>query len=101
MNSSIHLYLIRSFELKLQHVTQTVSLVIFTCFLFLRIHFLLKLLIATLITAIYCWLIWITDFLTKYRTSDAWNANVSPQISHTLSVCLLTITLHVLDRQVS
>lgn len=52
-----------------------------------------------MITSIYAWIIWDKRY-KYYGESESWNVNFSPQWSHTLTILFLTITGHIIDRQV-
>nr|CAD7589162.1 unnamed protein product [Timema genevievae] len=81
-------------------VTETCSLVIIMSFLFLRIHFQLKLLVGCLIVGFFSWAVW---FLNPelFSQGETWNPGMHPMVAHVLSIVFLTVTLHLLDRQVS
>nr|CAD7455611.1 unnamed protein product [Timema tahoe] len=79
-------------------VTETCSLVIIMSFLFLRIHFQLKLLVGCLIVGFFSWAVW---FLNPelFSQGETWNPGMHPMVAHVLSIVFLTVTLHLLDRQ--
>nr|CAD7431028.1 unnamed protein product [Timema monikensis] len=81
-----------------QQVTETCSLVIIMSFLFLRIHFQLKLLVGCLIVGFFSWAVW---FLNPelFSQGETWNPGMHPMVAHVLSIVFLTVTLHLLDRQ--
>ncbi|XP_044014942.1 adenylate cyclase type 2-like isoform X3 [Aphidius gifuensis] len=79
-------------------MTETCSLAILTSFLFLRVHFILKLIIGIIIVSFYTWNI------TNYRSAifdsgDTWHPQLEPKIAHILNVTFLTFSLHLIDRQ--
>lgn len=79
-------------------MTQTCSLAILTSFLFLRVHYALKLVIGIAVVAFYSWNVWIHRS-NIFQTGDTWNPHLEPRLAHILSVAFLTFSLHLIDRQ--
>ncbi|KAJ9579599.1 hypothetical protein L9F63_004784, partial [Diploptera punctata] len=80
------------------HVTQTCSLTLIMSFLFLRIHFQLKLIVGIIIILAYIWGVW---FISPhiFQANETWNPGLEPRIAHIINITFLTITLHFMDRQ--
>ncbi|OAD53432.1 Adenylate cyclase type 2, partial [Eufriesea mexicana] len=79
-------------------MTQTCSLAILTSFLFLRLHYILKLVIGIAVVAFYSWNVWIYRS-NLFQSSESWNPHLEPRLAHVLSVVFLTFSLHLIDRQ--
>ncbi|XP_024936436.1 adenylate cyclase type 2 isoform X2 [Cephus cinctus] len=79
-------------------MTETCSLAILTSFLFLRIHFILKLIIGCSIVVFYTWNVWLYRSVV-FQSDDTWNPYMEPRMAHILSVAFLTFSLHLIDRQ--
>ncbi|XP_046413493.1 adenylate cyclase type 2 isoform X2 [Neodiprion virginianus] len=79
-------------------MTQTCSLAILMSFLFLRIHFCLKLIIGCSIMGFYTWNIWVFRS-ALFQSGESWNPQLEPRVAHILSVVFLTFSLHIIDRQ--
>ncbi|XP_012259687.2 adenylate cyclase type 2-like isoform X2 [Athalia rosae] len=79
-------------------MTQTCSLAILMSFLFLRIHYLLKLIIGFAIVCFYSWNIWVYRSAI-FQSGETWNPQLEPKVAHVLSVIFLTFSLHIIDRQ--
>ncbi|XP_026479365.1 adenylate cyclase type 8-like [Ctenocephalides felis] len=78
--------------------TYSVSLVIMMCFMFYKIHYLLKLSTGLTVIIIYYWIIWFfrTDL---YSNSSSWNATLDPRWAHTLTVSVVFLMVFATDRQ--
>ncbi|XP_034941992.1 adenylate cyclase type 2-like isoform X2 [Chelonus insularis] len=80
------------------HMSETCSLAILTSFLFLRVHYLLKLIIGISIVGFYTWNI--TEYRSAiFQSGDTWHPDLKPQLAHILNVAFLTFSLHLIDRQ--
>ncbi|KZC04796.1 Adenylate cyclase type 2, partial [Dufourea novaeangliae] len=79
-------------------MTQTCSLAILTSFLFLRVHYLLKLVIGIAVVAFYSITVWIHRS-NLFQSGERWNPHLEPRLAHILSVVFLTFSLHLIDRQ--
>ncbi|XP_063240231.1 adenylate cyclase type 2-like isoform X2 [Bacillus rossius redtenbacheri] len=80
------------------NVTESCMLVMIVSFMFLRIHFLLKLVVCVSIFAVYTYGIWsVNPQLFTY--GETMNPGMKPAVAHTLCVLFLGTTLHMLDRQ--
>ncbi|XP_066592122.1 adenylyl cyclase X E-like isoform X2 [Prorops nasuta] len=79
-------------------MTETCSLAILTSFLFLRVHYVLKLAIGILIVAFYAWNVWVNRSFV-FQSGETWNPHMEPRLAHVLSVIFLTFSLHLIDRQ--
>ncbi|XP_043784053.1 adenylyl cyclase X E-like isoform X2 [Apis laboriosa] len=79
-------------------MTQTCSLAILTSFLFLRLHYILKLVIGIVIVVFYSWNVWIYRS-NLFQSGDRWNPYLEPRLAHILSIVFLTFSLHLIDRQ--
>ncbi|KAI5729547.1 hypothetical protein M8J76_003724 [Diaphorina citri] len=80
------------------HITETCSLSVLMCFLFLRVHFQLKLLVSCFIVAAHMACVLLVQ-PRLFQEGDTWNPGLEPQFTHILSVLFLTFTLHLMDRQ--
>lgn len=79
------------------HVTQCWGLALLLNFLFSRVFFIFKWIVAGGMTVFYLWVVW--EIKTSLFAEDAtWNVGLDPRISHTLSVVFITITLYFIDR---
>lgn len=79
------------------HVTHCWGLALLLNFLFSRVFFLFKWLIAGGMTIFYLWVVWETKtFLFAHDTT--WNVGLDPRVSHTLAVVFITMTLYFVDR---
>ncbi|KAG7189766.1 hypothetical protein KM043_017430 [Ampulex compressa] len=79
-------------------MTQTCSLAILTSFLFLRVHYVLKLVMGVAIVSFYTWNVWVHRS-NIFQSGDTWNPHLEPRLAHILSVAFLTFSLHLIDRQ--
>nr|XP_034176067.1 adenylate cyclase type 2 isoform X2 [Osmia lignaria] len=79
-------------------MTQTCSLAILTSFLFLRLHYLIKLVMGIAVVAFYSWNVWIHRS-NLFRSGESWNPYLEPRLAHILSIVFLTFSLHLIDRQ--
>ncbi|EZA60062.1 Adenylate cyclase type, partial [Ooceraea biroi] len=79
-------------------MTETCSLAIFTSFLFLRVHYALKIVIGICVVAFYACNVWIYR-CSIFQSSDTWNPHLEPRLAHISSVVFLTFSLHLIDRQ--
>ncbi|XP_059048052.1 adenylyl cyclase X E-like [Achroia grisella] len=79
------------------HVTQCWGLALLLNFLFSRVFFIFKWIVAGGMTTFYLWMVWgmRTDL---FATDVSWNVGLDPRLSHTLSVVFITITLYWVDR---
>ncbi|KAI8438275.1 hypothetical protein MSG28_010861 [Choristoneura fumiferana] len=79
------------------HVTQCWGLALLLNFLFSRVFFIFKWIVAGGMTIFYLWVVW--EIKTTLFAEDAtWNVGLDPRLSHTLSVIFITITLYWIDR---
>ncbi|XP_075970735.1 adenylate cyclase type 2-like isoform X2 [Anticarsia gemmatalis] len=79
------------------HVTQCWGLALLLNFLFSRVFFIFKWIVAGGMTIFYLWVVW--EIKTSFFATDTtWNVGLDPRISHTLSVCIITFTLYWIDR---
>ncbi|XP_052738694.1 adenylate cyclase type 2-like [Bicyclus anynana] len=79
------------------HVTQCWSLALLLNFLFSRVFFMFKWIVAGCMTLFYLWIVW--EIKTSLFSVDTtWNVGLDPRVSHTLSVIIITITLYWVDR---
>ncbi|CAH2239534.1 jg21538 [Pararge aegeria aegeria] len=79
------------------HVTQCWSLALLLNFLFSRVFFIFKWIVAGLMTLFYLWIVWeIKSCL--FSVDSTWNVGLDPRVSHTLSVVIITMTLYWIDR---
>ncbi|XP_045491704.1 adenylyl cyclase X E-like isoform X1 [Colias croceus] len=79
------------------HVTQCWSLALLLNFLFSRVFFIFKWIVACGMTVFYLWVVW--EVKTSFFAVDVtWNIGLDARISHTLSVIFITITLYWIDR---
>ncbi|KAJ0182648.1 hypothetical protein K1T71_002017 [Dendrolimus kikuchii] len=79
------------------HVTQCWGLALLLNFLFSRVFFIFKWVVAGGMTIFYLWVVW--EIKSSLFAEDAtWNIGLDPRISHTLSVLFITITLYWIDR---
>ncbi|XP_047527739.1 adenylate cyclase type 2-like isoform X1 [Vanessa atalanta] len=79
------------------HVTQCWSLALLLNFLFSRVFFIFKWIVAGIMTTFYLWVVWEIKS-SLFSTDLTWNVGLDPRISHTLSVIFITITLYWIDR---
>ncbi|XP_046141836.1 adenylate cyclase type 7 isoform X2 [Osmia bicornis bicornis] len=79
-------------------MTQTCSLAILTSFLFLRLHYLIKLVMGIAVVAFYSWNVWIHRS-NLFQSGERWNPYLEPRLAHVLSIVFLTFSLHLIDRQ--
>jgi len=80
-------------------MTETCSLAVLMSFLFLRIHFHLKLMVGMSILGVYSWCIWCLR-PTVFEGGGTWNPELEPRIAHVLNMLFLVLGLHLMDRQV-
>ncbi|XP_047984936.1 adenylate cyclase type 2-like isoform X1 [Leguminivora glycinivorella] len=79
------------------HVTQCWGLALLLNFLFSRVFFIFKWIVAGGMTIFYLWVVW--EIKTSFFAEDAtFNVGLDPRVSHTLSVVFITITLYFIDR---
>ncbi|XP_072945490.1 adenylyl cyclase X E-like [Epargyreus clarus] len=79
------------------HVTQCWSLALLLNFLFSRVFFIFKWIVAGGMTFFYLWVVW--EIKSPLFAIDlTWNIGLDPRVSHTLSVVFITITLYWIDR---
>ncbi|XP_049880355.1 adenylate cyclase type 2-like isoform X2 [Pectinophora gossypiella] len=79
------------------HVTQCWGLALLLNFLFSRVFFIFKWIVAGGMTMFYLWVVWeIKSAL--FQEDTTWNVGLDPRISHTLSVVFITMTLYWIDR---
>ncbi|XP_013194746.2 adenylate cyclase type 7 isoform X2 [Amyelois transitella] len=79
------------------HVTQCWGLALLLNFLFSRVFFIFKWIVAGGMTVFYLWVVW--EIKTSLFASDiTWNVGLDPRVSHTLSVVFITVTLYFIDR---
>ncbi|XP_047041655.1 adenylyl cyclase X E-like isoform X2 [Helicoverpa zea] len=79
------------------HVTQCWGLALLLNFLFSRVFFIFKWIVAGGMTFFYLWIVW--EIKTSLFIDDvAWNVGLDPRISHTLAVIVITVTLYWIDR---
>ncbi|KAK9300856.1 hypothetical protein QLX08_006566 [Tetragonisca angustula] len=79
-------------------MTQTCSLAILTSFLFLRLHYILKLIIGTTVVVFYSWNVWVYRS-NLFQSGERWNPYLEPRLAHVLSIIFLSFSLHLIDRQ--
>lgn len=79
-------------------VTQSVILAICTTFMFIRVHFIFKLLIASIIVGIYSWIIF-AGFNHVFEQSASINASLNAKVAHLLTVIFVSVIFHLVDRQ--
>ncbi|XP_063838867.1 adenylate cyclase type 7-like isoform X1 [Ostrinia nubilalis] len=79
------------------HVTQCWGLALLLNFLFSRVFFVFKWIMAGAMTTFYLWVVW--EVKTALFAEDVtWNVGLDPRVSHTLSVVFITIALYWIDR---
>ncbi|CAK1544588.1 unnamed protein product [Leptosia nina] len=79
------------------HVTQSWSLALLLNFLFSRVFFIFKWIVAAVMTTFYLWVIW--EMKSAFFSAGlTWNVGLDPRISQTLSVIFITFTLYWIDR---
>ncbi|XP_068626941.1 adenylyl cyclase X E-like [Battus philenor] len=79
------------------HVTQCWSLALLLNFLFSRVFFIFKWVVAGAMTIFYLWVVW--EMKSSLFAIDlTWNVGMDSRVSHTLSVVFITITLYWIDR---
>ncbi|CAK1601809.1 unnamed protein product [Parnassius mnemosyne] len=79
------------------HVTQCWTLALLLNFLFSRVFFIFKWIVAGIMTIFYLWIVWETKS-SLFANDLTWNVGLDPRISHTLSVVFITFTLYWIDR---
>ncbi|XP_012165512.2 adenylate cyclase type 2 isoform X1 [Bombus affinis] len=79
-------------------MTQTCSLAILTSFLFLRLHYILKLVIGIIVVIFYSWNVWVYRS-NLFQSGERWNPYLEPRLAHILSIVFLAFSLHLIDRQ--
>ncbi|CAH2102747.1 unnamed protein product [Euphydryas editha] len=79
------------------HVTQCWSLALLLNFLFSRVFFIFKWIVAGAMTTVYLWVVWEIKS-SLFSVDHTWNIGFDSRISHTLSVIFITITLYWIDR---
>lgn len=80
-----------------QHVTQCWGLALLLNFLFSRMFFIFKWIVAGGMTLFYLCVVWEIKS-SLFAQDTTWNVGLDPRISHTLSVLFITITLYWIDR---
>lgn len=80
-----------------QHVTQCWGLTLLLNFLFSRVFFIFKWVVAGGMTVFYLWIVWEIKS-SLFAIDTTWNVGLDPRVSHTLSVVFITITLYWIDR---
>ncbi|XP_059474978.1 adenylate cyclase type 2-like [Neocloeon triangulifer] len=80
------------------HVTQACSLALLCALVFLRTHFLLKLLTNLALLSFYSWYVW-TANAELYMDGASTNPNLDPRWSHIMMVSFLAFCVHFVDRQ--
>ncbi|XP_032529331.1 adenylate cyclase type 7-like isoform X1 [Danaus plexippus] len=79
------------------HVTQCWSLALLLNFLFSRVFFIFKWIVAGGMTIFYLCVVW--EIKTSLFARDlTWNVGLDPRVSHTLSVVFITVMLYWIDR---
>ncbi|XP_026758695.2 adenylate cyclase type 2-like [Galleria mellonella] len=79
------------------HVTQCWGLALLLNFLFSRVFFIFKWIVAGGMTTFYLWMVW--GMKTDLFAADVtWNVGLDPRVSHTLTVVSITLTLYWIDR---
>ncbi|KAM3967587.1 adenylyl cyclase X E-like [Aphomia sociella] len=79
------------------HVTQCWILALLLNFLFNRVFFIFKWIVASGMTMFYLWMVW--EIKSSLFAADAtWNVGLDSRVSHTLSVVFITVTLYWIDR---
>ncbi|KAL7049608.1 hypothetical protein ACKWTF_003787 [Chironomus riparius] len=78
-------------------VTHCIVLTISISFLFLRIHFILKLLVALIIDGTYYYVIFYR-YGSIYEVGATVNTNLDPRIAHYFKVIVATVIFHLIDR---
>ncbi|XP_011501439.1 PREDICTED: adenylate cyclase type 2 [Ceratosolen solmsi marchali] len=81
-------------------LTETCSLAILITFLLLRIHFLLKFCAAITIATFYSWNVWNYRSFIYQSSRETWSPHLGTRPAHILTIIYLTISLHLIDRQV-
>lgn len=80
------------------HITETCSLAVLMCFLFLRVHFQLKLLISLCIVAVHTYSV--VYFRPRlFQSGETFNPTLDPRTAHIFGMFLLILALHLMDRQ--
>ncbi|XP_047507467.1 adenylate cyclase type 2 isoform X3 [Pieris napi] len=80
-----------------QHVTQCWGLALLLNFIFSRVFFMFKWVVAGGMTIFYLFVIWEMKG-AYFSTGITWNVGLDPRISQSLSVLFITITLYWIDR---
>ncbi|KAF4521360.1 hypothetical protein B566_EDAN006949 [Ephemera danica] len=83
----------------LLHVTEAFSLALLSAIVFLRVHFLLKLVCTCILVSFYTWAIWDVNFTLFMNDGETTNPGLDARISHTMYVWFLAICIHFIDRQ--
>ncbi|KAL0901728.1 hypothetical protein ABMA27_006907 [Loxostege sticticalis] len=79
------------------HVTQCWGLALLLNFLFSRVFFIFKWVMAAAMTTFYLWVVW--EIQSNLFAEDVtWNVGLDPRLSHTLSVVFITVALYWIDR---
>ncbi|KAI5639778.1 adenylate and guanylate cyclase catalytic domain-containing protein [Phthorimaea operculella] len=79
------------------HVTQCWGLALLLNFLFSRVFFIFKWIVAGGMTVFYLWVVW-EQKTALFKEDATWNVGMDPRVSHTLSVVFITVTLYWIDR---
>ena len=86
-----------NFVIHFQHVTQCWGLALLLNFLFSRVFFIFKWIVAGGMTIFYLWVVWEIKTSLFSRRCHV-ECRLDPRVSHTLSVVFITITLYWIDR---
>ncbi|XP_026732107.1 adenylate cyclase type 2-like [Trichoplusia ni] len=79
------------------HVSQCWGLALLLNFLFSRVFFIFKWIVAGGMTVFYLWILW--ELKSSWFAEDvSWNVGLDPRLSHTLAVVVITVTLYWIDR---
>lgn len=78
-------------------MTQCWGLALLLNFLFSRVFFIFKWIVAGAMTIFYLWVVWKIKS-SFFAIDTTWNVGLDSRISHTLSVIIITITLYWIDR---
>ncbi|XP_071445026.1 adenylate cyclase type 2 [Hetaerina americana] len=79
-------------------ITETVVLAVMMNFLFLKIHYGLKLSVSCILTSVYSWIVW-SKMPAFFQNGETSNPTLDPRISHIMYVVFFNLSMHVMDRQ--
>ncbi|RVE54430.1 hypothetical protein evm_000915 [Chilo suppressalis] len=79
------------------HVTQCWGLALLLNFLFSRVFFIFKWIVAGGMTLFYLWVVWEIKS-SLFKIDATWNVGLDPRFAHTLFVIIITISLYLIDR---